>query len=151
VPLVPFTDGATIERVEEAFRVLAADNRNKDLQVVLAAFSRQVFPGVPWFAKIGKEILMESTLFDELKPLVHREILGRQLRLKLGKNKRTTVLVERLSLCSGSALEKIEALLVSSKKKADLLTAIEKLVPKPAESRPRGRADVQYEPGLNSL
>lgn len=134
LPLVPFAEGASVERVEEAFNVLAKDRRSGDLQVVLAAFSSQVFPGVPWSAKISKEILMESTLFKELRAEIEvearRGVVGRQLRAKLGKNKRTDALVAGLPRCTGAALEKIELLLVSSKKKADLLAAIEKLVPK---------------------
>lgn len=134
LPLLPFTDGASPERVEEALRVLASDPKAGNLQVVLAAFSTQVFPAEAWFAKIPKEILMESTVFKEIMAQGEvaglRRIVARQLRLRLGKNKRTEGLVARLPLCTDAALEKVGDLLVGSKKKTDLLLAVEKLIPK---------------------
>ena len=133
LPLVPFAEGASAERVEEALGVLAQDRRSVDLQVVLAAFASQVFPAEPWFAKIGKEILMESTLYKEIKVEARREFVGDLLQRKLGRIKRTEALVGRLALCSDAALDKVVDLLLTSKKKADLLAAVEKLVPKAAE------------------
>ena len=133
---MPFTEGKSEARVEEAFRVLAAlpGQRGVELQVVLAAFSSQVFPGVDWLAKIGKEILMESTVFKEIKAQGEvegqRKVFARLLRVRLGKNKRTEALVARLPLCTDAVLEKVGDLLVGAKKKADLLAAIERLVPK---------------------
>ena len=90
----------------------------------------------PWFAKIRKETLMESTVFKEIRAQGaiegKREFAARQLRLRLGKSRRTEGLVARLPLCSGAALQKVGDLLVGSKKKADLFAAIEKLLPEPS-------------------
>ena len=77
---------------------------------------------------------MESTAFKELRELAktesRREVFGELLRLKLGKGKRTDALVARLARCTDADLDKIGALLVGSKKKAEVLAAIERLVPK---------------------
>ena len=136
LPLLPFAEGRSEELVGEAFRVLDAvpGAKGAELQAALATFSDQIFPGQDWFARIDKEKLMQSAVFNELMAeRVKKErvsLIAPVLEIRLGKSKRTEAIVARLPLCTKTALEKILKLLVSSKKKADVLAAIERLVPK---------------------
>ncbi len=61
-----------------------------------------------------------------------RALVARQLRRRLGRTKRTEGLVARLDACSPNLLGKVADLIVGTKPKAQLLEAIERLVPKAA-------------------
>lgn len=110
--------------------------KSVELQVALAIFARQVFPEVNWLDKVRAEKLMESEVFQELvayrkiKIEVLCAVFARQLRARLGKNRRTERLVARLPLCTEAILEKVGDLLVGPKKKPELFAALERLAPK---------------------
>jgi len=89
---------------------------------VLGTFARKVFPQTDWFAKIGEEILMESTFYREIieKGIEEGErgVLAKLMRRKLGKGERAAALIAAVPDCSDAVLDKIGTLLVSSKPKA---------------------------------
>lgn len=78
LPLLPFTAGATPDRVHAALRRLSAVRSRRvraDLQASLAAFAGNVFTDVDWLAKLPREILMESTVYKQI--LAEGEARGR--------------------------------------------------------------------------
>ncbi len=57
-----------------------------------------------------------------------RELLAKQLHRALGKGKKAEALVARLSLCNEALLDRIAVRIVETKK-ADLVAALERLLP----------------------
>lgn len=131
VPLVPFANGSSKQIVGEAFEVLErsrAPDRG-DLAVALAVFSGHVFPGDRWLDRIGAEVGVENPVLQELFARGRRGTLERLLRIRLGKSKRTEAVIAGLPSASEEALAQVEKLLVGSKKKPALFTALERLLP----------------------
>ncbi|MCW8138080.1 MAG: hypothetical protein KIT58_04155 [Planctomycetota bacterium] len=69
LPLLPFTRGASPERVVEALRRLGTVRsraRKADLLATTAAFAGNVYPEVAWRDKIPMEILMASSFYQQI-------------------------------------------------------------------------------------
>lgn len=137
LPLIPFTRGATPRSVVDAFRILESKPSRHigELQTVLAAFSSQVFPRVNWLGKLREVVRMPNAAVQYYLTEGNLRIIARQLRVRLGKSKRTAAIVARLPDCNEKTLVKIADLVVGGKKKPQLFSAIEKLVPETAEKK----------------
>lgn len=135
LPLLPFTEGASEERVDQALQVLTAVEpvkRRAELQAALAAFAGNVFPDVRWLARIPREILMESTTFREIREEAgqesERRVLSLQMEERLGADAER--LASRLPLCTAPVLDQVARLLASKKPDEELVEALEQLLPK---------------------
>jgi len=74
LPLLPYSDGSTIERVEEAIDALMrVDDRSQraDLLGALAVYAGNVYPDVPWIGRIPEELIMESATQKQIAQLFH--------------------------------------------------------------------------------
>ena len=72
LPLLPFAEGASEDRVHRAMRALDVVpelQRRADLQGVLAVFASDAFPSRRWLDTIPVEILMKTRFFDDLRAL----------------------------------------------------------------------------------
>ena len=134
LPLLPFTAGASHERVHQALRVLNAVEplkRRAELQATLAAFAGNVFPDVHWLARIPREILMESTAFreihDEGRLAGERRLLALQLRARLGEHGAS--FEDRLGLCTPALLEEAATLFATVRSDDEFTRALEGLLP----------------------
>ncbi len=79
LPLLPYSDGSTIERVQEAIDVLMrVEGRalRADLLGALAVYAGNVYPDVPWIGRIPKEILMESATYKQMFQLFHDKFVA---------------------------------------------------------------------------
>ena len=132
LPLLPFAEGASVERVEQALRILARDvprPRTVALQATLATFAGSVFPHVSWLDTIPEEIRMESSFLKELRSRSRAEVVAKQLSHRLGKSRKLDLLLKRLPECSDAVLDKI-SILILDEEKASLLASVERLIPK---------------------
>lgn len=76
LPLVPYARGTSEVRIDEAIGRLDAVEPRKhraDLQGALVVFAGNVYPHTRWVGKIPKEILMESTAYDEILAIAMRQ------------------------------------------------------------------------------
>jgi flagellar biosynthesis/type III secretory pathway protein FliH len=98
LPLMPFARGVGPEEVRQAQEELGAvepEDTQAELQAILALFAGNVFPAIDWLARIPREIVMKSTVFDRL------EAMGRAKGLAEGEAK---------GLAAGKAEGKAEAI-----------------------------------------
>jgi hypothetical protein len=134
LPLVPFARGRTKGRVEEALEILAGEpgRRGVELTAVLSTFAEWVFPETSWLARMPKEVLMGTTVYRmgvaDGAAAERLAIVSDQLRHRLGKTKRTDVLLKRLKRSSRATVKKV-SLLVLAKEKKELLVALDRLLP----------------------
>lgn len=136
LPLVPFAGHATPALVDEAMQALAAvepRRRRAELQAALAAFAGNVYPDTRWLARIPREILMESTVYQEIKAEGRvegqRELIAHLLTKRLGSG--AEQFVQRLPLCTEAALARVAEIVASVSTDADLVTALDGLLPRP--------------------
>ncbi len=69
LPLIPFMDGSSPARVDEALHALdhvEPIRKRAELKAVLATLAGNVYPDVAWLARIPEEILMESTFYSSV-------------------------------------------------------------------------------------
>ncbi len=134
LPLLPFAEGATVARVEQALQVLdrrVPRPRTIELQGTLVTFAGAVFPGIPWLARIPEEIRMKSTVLNEMRALGSAEggarVVAKLLRHRLGRSRKVDALVKRLPSCTETTLDRI-SILILDQDKTDLLASIERLM-----------------------
>lgn len=135
LPLLPFTQGASPERVDRALQVLTAVEplkRRAELQAALATFAGNVFPDVRWVARIPKEILMESTVFEEFRDeerlCGERQLLGLLLRVRLPEA--GAAFERRLTLCTPELVKQAATLVAATRSDEELTDALERLLPR---------------------
>lgn len=146
LPLVPFAGDATPALVEDAMRVLAGvqpRRRRAELQTALAAFAGNVYPETRWLGRIPREILMESTVYQEImaegraegrvegRVEGQRELVALLIAKRLGDG--ALPLVLRLSLCTEAALARAAELVATVSGDADLVSALDGLLPRAEE------------------
>lgn len=116
LPLLPFTRGASPERVVEALRRLGTVRsraRKADLLATTAAFAGNVYPEVAWRDKIPMEILMASSFYQQIlaegeatgEVKAGRAILLRLLRRRFGATLPRRLLDAHLPDASAELLE----------------------------------------------
>lgn len=135
-PLVPFAADATPERVDAAMQALAAvqpRRRRAELQAALAAFAGNVYPHTRWLERIPREILMESTVYQEIKAEGRtegqRELVALLLERRLGAG--AEPFVGRLALCTQALLAQAAEALAGGSSDADLVKTLDSLLPRP--------------------
>jgi predicted transposase YdaD len=143
LPLLPFTKGATPQRVEEALQRLGdvePESRREELRAALVVFAGNAFPTIDWVARIPEERLMESATFREITRKItaeaerkgreegERRVLRLLLRERLGGE--ADALFSRLDLCTQATLDQVTKLLGSTEPNEELIQALEQLLPR---------------------
>lgn len=130
IPLLPFTADASIERIEEAIATLrnAPPSQRADLLGALAVFAENVYPDIPWLAKLPEEIVMENTFIRDLRTRGRVDLLVLQLGELLGQEVSSSLLA-RLRAAAEPVLEEIALLLMRERDAAALLAHLDRLLP----------------------
>jgi hypothetical protein len=87
--LIPFAGDATEAHVVaamHALRSLGPSSTPAELQMILATFASEVFPGVPWVATISREVRMRSignSVYDAIHADAQRSAVAKQLRVRV--------------------------------------------------------------------
>jgi len=134
LPLLPFASGSSEAEVDRAMQALAAvepRRRRSELQVALATFAGNTFPQTSWLARIPREILMESTTYQEILAEGQREgqrkLLVVQLQERLGDA--ASPFVARLATADEVLLTTVAKLLARKRVDAELKEALDAALP----------------------
>lgn len=141
-PLAVFAAGAseaTAERAMATLQAIEPRERRVELQVALALLAGNVFPTRSWLAMIPKEILMESTTYQQI--LAEGETRGEARGRLIGERSLLWLLLEerlpaeaarfreRLERCSEEELERAARLVARLTEPGALASALDALLP----------------------
>ena len=146
LPLVPFARGASVARVDETLGALhdaCTPAQWVELSATLLAFAGNAFPAVPWLDRLPQEILMESTVYQQIREMALRD--GRREGLREGKREgerrllalqlrerlegRADPYLARLEAARPKAIEEAAKLLARPISTAKLLRELDALLP----------------------
>lgn len=102
--------------------------RRVEPEVALSMLAGNVFPGRDWLGTIPTELLMTSTTYQQIQLRCKRDLIGSQLKDRLGAA--AELLVARLPQATESVLARVGSLVATMRSDEELVAALDALLPR---------------------